>query len=197
MSTPATADHNAPSSPPAKQTIGCVPATFVVVFFLNWLVFFATSVWIGGTALGTTPSKDGFVVEEKGRKTPVSEGVWLFSLAYPAATLTLSPAVMIGVGMWTIWKGRSFAHLSRRARFFIVAFLLFWAAGWYMAVSRDALHSYNDWRRLRSSPPATAPVGTSETPRRPTADSGFSPGGATARFAACDRFFRRSCSSSS
>jgi hypothetical protein len=158
VTTPATNAEPAPS-PPSAQTLGRVPVTLFLVFFLNWFVFFGTTVWIGGTALGTTPSKEGFVIKEKGRRKPVSEGLWLFSLVYPAATLTLSPAVMIGVAVWANMKGRSStARPSRRERWFIAAFLLFWAAGWYTAITRDALHSYNDWRRLRAAPPATAPV---------------------------------------
>src|SRR5437660_9499316 len=60
--------------------------TLGILTFLNWFVFFGVGMYLHGDALGTLPSRDGFVLSSHGHHTPVSESVWLFSLIYSRAT---------------------------------------------------------------------------------------------------------------
>ena len=62
---------------------------------LNWLLFMGMSVHFGGFAVGMRPSVDGFVLENDGRRTPVSPSVWRLSLIYGGVTLMLSPPIAI------------------------------------------------------------------------------------------------------
>ena len=66
-----------------------------VLSFLNWFLFFAVSMYLHGDALGTVPSRDGFVVTSHGHHTAVSQSAWVFSLFYSGATVKLTPAIWV------------------------------------------------------------------------------------------------------
>ena len=124
-----------------------IATTIIVVVAANWLMFFATSMYFGGDALGTIPSQQGFVVESHGNETAVSEKVWLFSLYYPFATLTISPIILLLLFATQLHKTKS----SGPARYFVILFLLLWAAGWYYSIIRKGGRSIHDYINMDTS----------------------------------------------
>jgi hypothetical protein len=120
--------------------------TLFVVSFLNWLLFFTISMYLHGDALGTYPSRDGFVVKSHGHFTPVSEPVWVFSIFYSGATVMLTPAI------WIASAARMFSgqlrHAKLIARFGIPVFIVVWCLGWYSSIGSSFRRSVEDWQRL-------------------------------------------------
>src|SRR3954469_12177678 len=124
-----------------------VPGTLFIASFLNWFLFFAISMYLHGNALGTFPSKDGFVVKSHGHFTPVSESVWVSSLFYSGATVMVTPAICISSA------ARMFSGLLRHtkliARFGIPVFMVVWCLGWYSSVGSSFRRSLEDRQRLK------------------------------------------------
>jgi hypothetical protein len=122
-----------------------IRTTAAAVAFVNWFVFFAVSYWwIGGDAIGTTPSTQGFVVTSHGRTTSVTESVWLFSLLYPLATLTLTPMLWLSLAATQLYR------IKGRARLFIIIFVGIWVIGWYFAAIRDGGRSLHDYHVMKA-----------------------------------------------
>jgi hypothetical protein len=112
---------------------------------LNWFVFFYVSASIGGDAIGTTPSTQGFVVTEHGLRTHVTAPIWLFSLFYSLATLLLSPLLFVLLIA-------SFAPRRTRRSPYALMILLFmpWYGLWSYALLRDGSHSLLDYLHLQA-----------------------------------------------
>ena len=121
--------------------------TLFVVSFLNWFLFFAISTYLHGDALGTYPSRGGFVVKSHGHFTPVSESVWVFSLFYSGATVMVTPAIWIASAASMF--GGQLRHRTLIARFGIPLFIVLWCLGWYSSIGSSFRRSLEDWRRLR------------------------------------------------
>ena len=129
--------------PSLKELLQYQPIRKVLaaVAFVNWLVFFAVSINIGGDAIGTTPSQQGFVVKSHGKETAVTEDEWLFSLYYPLGTLTLTPLFILPLAATQL-------KIREKRRYFILIIFLAWATGWYYALIRDGSHSIIDYLNL-------------------------------------------------
>ncbi len=119
---------------------------FVLMYgvVINWFVFFAVTLWIGGDAIGTTPSTQGFVVTSHGRTTAVSEGVWKFALYYPLATLTLSPAIILLISASELHR------VPRPVGIIGPIFVLIWCVVWCAAFIRDGSQSIRDYRAMKA-----------------------------------------------
>lgn len=117
--------------------------------FLNWFVFFAVSMWLHGDALGTLPSRDGFIVTSHGRHAAVSEGAWLFSLYYSAATLLVTPAVWLIFGVRSFWMQRPGQKVKWSMKIFLALFLIVWFVGWYSSIGSSFLRSHADWQKMK------------------------------------------------
>ena len=137
-----TANNNTESS--FKEQFRQTPIRMIltVITVVNWFIFFAVSIIIGGDAIGTTPSQQGFVVTSHGDETLVTEGVWLFSLYYPLMTLAITPLVFLCL------VASELPLLKKRTRYFTLIFLIIWATGWYYALIRDSNHSILDYLNM-------------------------------------------------
>jgi hypothetical protein len=156
---------------PSTQTMGRslrdilksspVLGALVLISFLNWFVFFGTSLYFGGDALGTLPSRDGFVVTSHGHQTVVSETVWRFSLFYSGATLLATPLI------WLTFGVREFGSQLKQARrwkaLLICGFLLVWIVGWYSSIGSSLSRSIHDWQKYKRPNHVAAP--TNHPPR--------------------------------
>lgn len=124
-----------------------------IIAFVNWFVFFGISMHLGGDAVGVLPSKEGFVLKEHGRRTPVSESAWAFSLYYSTASLLGTPAIIIPVALWqlNIEKKKAKPHVKLLVGFFVSL----WAVLWFSSIGSSFCRSYVDWQKLeqRGSPP--------------------------------------------
>jgi hypothetical protein len=112
---------------------------------LNWLLFMGMSLHFGGFADGMRPSVDGFVLEDHGRRTPVSPSVWLFSLIYGGVTLTLTPPiaiVLIRTLIKELWAGDPVLEWA------VVCIFLIWLIGWESGVGGGFVESIRDWSKL-------------------------------------------------
>ena len=112
------------------------------IAFANWFIFAGVTLCIGGDALRTIPSQQGFVVVSHGRETVVSEGVWLFSLCYTWATLLFTPLAFLLVLAVAVRRPRKVYEYC------IAVFIMVWAVGWCYAVNRDAIASLADFIRI-------------------------------------------------
>jgi hypothetical protein len=79
-----------------REQTGLHISPFIV---LNGILYLALTFFLGGSALGILPSRDGFVVANRiplpaGQGHPVSEAVWLFALFHGGATLLLTPLIV-------------------------------------------------------------------------------------------------------
>jgi hypothetical protein len=127
----------------------------VIIVAVNWFLFFGISMYLGGDAVGTFPSKDGFIVISHGRHTVVSEQAWVFSLFYSAATLLLSPLVVLLFG--ALQTRRQTGNMKWPVKLFVGVFLLVWFVGWYSSIGGSVLRSRKDWQKLKHSTPALQP----------------------------------------
>lgn len=126
-----------------------VLGTLLLISFLNWFVFFGISMYFGGDALGTLPSRDGFVVTSHGHHKAVSESVWQFSLFYSGATLLVTPLI------WLTFAARQFAGQVKRVRWWkvllICGFIVVWVIGWYSSIGSSMRRSIEDWKTYERS----------------------------------------------
>ena len=129
-----------------------VLGTLLLISFLNWFVFFGISMYFGGDALGTLPSRDGFVVTSHGHHKAVSESVWRFSLFYSGTTLLVTPLI------WLIFAARQFAgqvkQASRWKVLLVGGFILVWVVGWYSSIGSSMRRSIVDWKQYQRPKPA-------------------------------------------
>ena len=129
-----------------------VLGTLALIAFINWFVFFAVSIYLGGDATGTLPSQDGFILTSHGRHTAVSESTWVFSLYYSSATLLLTPGIVSLFVAGVLWKNRKEIKWPKwPARLFLVIFFVAWSYGWYLSIGESFLHSRADWQKLKHS----------------------------------------------
>ena len=126
-----------------------VLGALIAVSLVNWLVYSGVIAHMGGDALGTLPSRSGFVVGSKEAFRPVSESAWVFSLIYSAATLLLTPPIWIAAGLLAFRGHLSGARLW--ARRVAGGLLLVCCVGWYWNVGSAALRSVQDWQKLNHS----------------------------------------------
>lgn len=117
-----------------------------IVVFLNWFVSAFLNAILGGDALGTFPSKDGFMLNSHGHHTSVSEPLWLFSLYYAGATVTLTPIILLIVASRLFARGIQEEHIRTKCLLctFIVLFLLTWET----SIFRSIYQSWEDWSHL-------------------------------------------------
>jgi hypothetical protein len=100
--------------------------------------------YLGGDALKTRPSIDGFVLVSHGRKTPpVSESIWLFSLIYSGLTLMLTPPTTMLAFSRMISKEESWR--GQRTKWFVIVFALVWLVGWEWNIGKSLHASFRDW----------------------------------------------------
>jgi hypothetical protein len=118
-----------------------------IVSFLNWFLFFAINMYLHGDALGTYPSRDGFVVKSHGHFTPVSESMWVFSLFYSGTTVMVTPAIWIASAAYMF--SAQLRHTKLIARLGIPVFIVVWCLGWYSSVGSSFRRSVEDWQRLK------------------------------------------------
>ena len=98
---------------------------------------------LGGDAAGTLPSQQGFVVDDRGTLTPVSEGTWLFSLCCSVASNVLGHLpLLVLLAVTQRHRLRTLKH------YFMAAFLVMWQVGWTWIWLRDGIPSLLDWLRL-------------------------------------------------
>src|SRR5258708_7475878 len=111
--------------PTLNELFRHAPVRFVLVAiaFVNWFAFAAVHVSIGGDAIGTTPSQQGFIVISHSRVTVVTQGVWLFSLCYGLATLTLTPLFFL------LFAASQLYRLKGQNRYLVVIVALVCATG--------------------------------------------------------------------
>jgi hypothetical protein len=102
-------------------------------------VFAGVSLTIGGDSIGTLPSKQGFVVTSHGNETVVSERTWLFCLFYPAATLSLSPLLIVP------FFATEVSFSNRRARYFAIGLACLWYLLWFWSILSAAIDSWIDY----------------------------------------------------
>lgn len=121
--------------------------TLALLAFVNWFVFFGVTMYLGGEALDTLPSKDGFVVTSHGHHKAVSESVWLFSLFYSSATLLISPLIMFLFA--ARHAGGKLKDIPWPLKLLICGFLLFWCVGWYSSIGSSLCRSVKDWQMLK------------------------------------------------
>jgi fucose permease len=128
--------------------------------FSNWFAHFAISMSIGGSATGTVPAAGQFFVTSHGHHTAVDERTWLISLFYTTATMLEAaigfPAFMF-LGLRKQFQdarrkggeiGRRNAAIGLLVLKIGVPFFLLWSAGWFYAIIRDFLISWNAYCRL-------------------------------------------------
>lgn len=126
-----------------------VLGTLFVLSILNWFLFFAISMYLHGDALGTLPSRDGFVVMSHGHRTAVSQSAWVFSLFYSGATVMLTPAIWIASAA-RIFGGR-WSQAKWFTRFGVPLFICIWCLAWYSSIGGSFRHSVKDWQKLKES----------------------------------------------
>lgn len=126
-----------------------VLGTLFVFSFLNWFLFAAITMYLRGDALGTFPSRDGFVVTSHGHRTAVSQSAWVFSLFYSGATLMLTPAIWIASAA-RLFGGR-WSHAKWFTRLGVPLFIAIWCLGWYSSVGGSFRRSVEDWQKLNES----------------------------------------------
>lgn len=124
--------------------------TLAVIAFINWFVFIGISICLGGNAIGSLPSQDGFILTSHGHHTTVSESTWVFSLYYSTATLLGFPTIFLLLG------GKQFLRRPRKGKWYLklfaAAFLVLWCAGWFGSIGHDFLKSRADWIHFKAQP---------------------------------------------
>jgi hypothetical protein len=134
------------------QTILYRLATVTV---LNWFLYFGISYCLGGQALDTLPSKDGFVLKSHGpHSTPVSEPAWVFSLIYGSATLLLTPLAFLLIAAIGGFEQFRLDASGKRIMGCVIAI---WLIGSEWSIGSSAWIAARDWLQLRQTRAATAP----------------------------------------
>jgi hypothetical protein len=122
--------------------------SLAVAAFVNWFVFFGIDMYLGGEAIGTLPSQQGFILTDHGHHIVVPETKWVFSLYYSAATLLLTPAIiLLAVGIHS-WPRRREGEWPKKL--LVGAFITVWCIGWFGGIGHDFLKSRADWKNLKT-----------------------------------------------
>jgi hypothetical protein len=134
-----------------KEWWAMAPRRFTLLACIigNLAVCIGVSLLIGGVAMGTTPSSQGYFVADHGHFVRVTERVWLFSLFYPAATLLMTP-LAIGLLLASFNRGPFKGRMIR-----IALFASLWYVPWAYANIRDTSRSALDFWHLNSLWPGT------------------------------------------
>jgi hypothetical protein len=140
-----------------KQSIGYLVAHGIVpalcaIAWINWFLFCGISSYLGGDALHTLPSKDGFVLTSHGRPTPVSEPVWVCNLIYTGVTLLLTPLVFLAAFASGSLRFRAGRGDSKGP---LPWFVAIWLIAWEWSIGTDVYRAAADWRQLRQAKAAT------------------------------------------
>jgi hypothetical protein len=130
---------------------GIVPAVCAIAW-INWFLFCGISGYLGGDALHTLPSKDGFVLTSHGRPTPVSEPVWVCNLFYTGATLLLTPLVFLGAIASGSLRSRA---LRAGSKWPLLWFVAIWLIAWEWSIGTAVYRAAADWSKLRQAKAAT------------------------------------------
>ena len=141
--------QSAPNKMSSAEDLGKqspVPGVLLVLALLNWCLYAGISMYLHGDALGTLPSRDGFIVTSHGRHSAVSESAWLFSLFYSGATLLLTPAICLAAA--TLLFGRQLKGARWHIRVMLGGFILLWCLAWYSSIGRSFCRSVEDWHGL-------------------------------------------------
>jgi hypothetical protein len=149
---------NAPSAPQPARLDWTTYRSFLkihrvlgllgMVAFLNLLLFLCLNIFLGGDSLGILPSKDGFIVNNHGHHTAVSQSVWVFSLFHSAATLLLTPIIFLTVAsrLYEFQIKKEPLRTKCLLGAFVVLFLLTLES----SILRSACQSWDDWSHLKS-----------------------------------------------
>jgi hypothetical protein len=153
-----------PQQPPledsaAKSNLGLeempLHGALLILSWFNWFVFAAFSIYWGGDAIGTLPSRDGFILTSHGHHTNVSKTVWVLNLFYGAATFLGTPAIWFSYAARYLWKHRKEDVWRKGGAWYkkagIGLFITVWCIGWFGGMGNDFLKSYTDWKNLKPS----------------------------------------------
>ncbi len=117
-----------------------VLTTVAAIVFINWFVSAVVVVILGGDALTTLPSEDGFVLSSHGNYTKVSEVVWIFSLVYSYLTVGFTPLILSAFLAYTLlWRVPPLGRWIALVYFCLPAFV------WLFFVSRATLYSVQSY----------------------------------------------------
>jgi hypothetical protein len=125
-----------------------IAGTLMAIAFINWFLFFGISSYLGGDALNTLPSRDGFVLTSHGNQTLVSEPVWICDLLYSGATLLLTPLVLL---IGAIASGSLLRRERASTKWGLLCFIAIWLIGWEWSIGSAVSRSAVDWFRLRQT----------------------------------------------
>jgi hypothetical protein len=121
--------------------------TLLICIICNWFVWGIISLCIGGDAIGTMPSAQGYLLRSNGKFRAVSKGIWVFSLSYSTATLLITPLAFVLVCTALI-RGM----FGGRAPYWKAAlvFSIFWYGPWAYAIIYHSFRSLFDVWHLDS-----------------------------------------------
>jgi hypothetical protein len=108
---------------------------------LNWIAFAIISSILGGVALRTMPSVEGFILRMNARRVPTTEDLWAFSLFYSTISLVLFP------GAAALVVTSALRRMPASQRMLGVPFIAA-AALWCWLIVRSAVASYQSWQSM-------------------------------------------------
>jgi hypothetical protein len=140
-----------------RAPVRCV---LLFIFLGNWAISDGLISYLQGDPLGTLPSRDGFVVANHGRHTPVSPAVWLFSLIYIGCTSLTIPALCLIVVAW--FFGGELKKAGWPLRLIVGGLTLIWCLGLCFTIGESFYDSLHDWQthkqpNITLEPTPTAP----------------------------------------
>ena len=120
------------------------------LWMMNWFGDMVFSDIIGGDAIGTIPTRNGFVVQahmrgRRGPPHPVSEKLWLFSLFYETSTWITFVALM----PWFAYKEVTNNKWRGVKRVLFVGFVIIFFGVITYFFSREAYSSLHAWQALK------------------------------------------------
>jgi hypothetical protein len=123
----------------------------VKVIAVNWVLCFGVTWYLGGSALGTFPSKDGFVLDNNGKHAVVSESVWLFSLFYTGISILVVP-VVFAIGILSE-RSKAWVRKKQQTRPMVIAAFLVFSGVAFVGIGDSLYQSVKDWRHYKPGPP--------------------------------------------
>ena len=103
------------------------------------------SLKVGGDSIGVLPSQSGFIVTSHGHQTEVSEGLWLFSLIYPA----LSLLAFYSIGLLVAVKPKLLGKVPDKHRWKIRLATFCWWLLATVSLINNVVKSLTDWLSLK------------------------------------------------
>ena len=140
MNSPSADDHRIP---PIDIRATPVCSVLALMVFINWFICGIVAVFLGGDALDTLPSEEGFVVSSHGVTTEVTESVWVISLTYSYLTIGFTPMLLSMYFMHNLL--RNAAPLVRRSA---VALSCFPGIAWLLLISCGALSAFRSYMAM-------------------------------------------------